>query len=327
LVLGALIVGWSLLPALILAAWTAALARPLWMRLESLLKGRTRAAATATLLVFVAVSIPVILLGVFVVSEADGLVASLSGAPSARAALETLTSSAPSASLPRSLDEVVALVGRYGAQAFQLGSRIASLMFKGAIALFVYFAGVYSLMLGGDDAWRWLQAHVPLAPAALERLKGAFYETGRGLLLGVGLTTVTQGLIATIVYLLLGVPRAWVLGPLTGIAAIVPLVGTSLVWAPIGIGFLLAGEWIKGAVLIGLGVAVISVVDNVLRPIYVRFGALQMPMLVIFVAILGGVALLGPVGAILGPVIVRLAKEALAIARDRREGRVARSQP
>jgi predicted PurR-regulated permease PerM len=327
IVLGAaaFFVGWPLLPALVLAAWTAALARPIRARLEAFMKGRARAAATATVLVFILLALPVLLLSLGVLSGIEGLIETIATAPTAKSALETLTSAngpdaEPHWSLPRSLDEALSLLGRYGAQVFQLGSRIAGLVFKGAIALFVYFAGVYSLLLRGEEAWAWFQSHLLLSPGALDRLKSAFYETGRGLLFGVGLTLMTQGLIATIVYVLLDVPRAWVLGPLTGIAAIVPVVGTSLVWAPVAVGFFLRDDLFRALLLAGLGMGVISTVDNLVRPFYTRLGALQLPMLVIFVSILGGLTMLGPPGAILGPLVVRMCKEALALDREHREG-------
>jgi predicted PurR-regulated permease PerM len=134
--------------------------------------------------------------------------------------------------------------------------------------------------------------------------------------MGVGLTSATQGLVATLVYLSLGVPRWWVLGPITGLASMIPLVGSALVWAPVMLGLFLTGHPIKGAILVVLGVGVISIVDNLLRPIYARMGALKMPMFLLFVSIFGGLAALGAWGAILGPLIVRLWMEALVLRRE-----------
>lgn len=319
LVGGALLFAWPLLPALVLAAWTAAIARPIRVRLEALLRGRTRAAATATLLLFAVFALPLFLLGVGLLSGVNSLTQTLAGAPSATAALQALASHSDTWVAPDSLEEVASLLGRYGAQALQLGSRIASALFKGVILLFVYFAGVYSSLLWGDASWAWIEAHAPIPVSALNRFRAAFHETGRGLLFGVGLTASTQALIATLVYVGLDVPRGWVLGPLTGIAAIVPVVGTSLVWAPVALGFLLSGETLRGLLLIGLGIGVISSIDNILRPIYTRVGALQLPMLLIIVSVLGGFAMFGPTGAVLGPLVTRLAKEALIIAREQHD--------
>jgi predicted PurR-regulated permease PerM len=164
--------------------------------------------------------------------------------------------------------------------------------------------------------WEWIKRNSPLEARHLDRIADAFHETGRGLLVGVGLTSATQGLAATIIYLALGVPRFWVLGPITGLASIIPMVGTALVWGPIALGFFLTAHPIKGVILLVLGMGVIGVIDNLLRPIYARMGALKMPMFLLFLAVFGGLAAFGTWGALIGPLIVRLAMELLAINRE-----------
>ena len=312
-------VGWPLLPALVLSAWTAQLARPLRVRLEHALRGRRRAATAATLLLFGLLAVPVLLLSLGVLSGVQQLALALSGAESMRSALEALASEAESSSLrlPTSLDEVIALAQEHGAQVLQLGSRIAGAAVKGSIALLIYFGGVYSLLMHGEETWAWLRRHAPIDADDLAAFGRAFHETGRGLIFGVGLTMATQGLVATTVYMILGVPRAWVLGPLTGVVAVIPVVGTTLVWGPIAIGLFLTGDPTRAIILTLLGLLVISSIDNLLRPLFTRLGALKLPVLLVFVSILGGLATLGPTGAIFGPLIVRLATEALALHRQR----------
>jgi predicted PurR-regulated permease PerM len=126
----------------------------------------------------------------------------------------------------------------------------------------------------------------------------------------------SQGLVATLVYLALDVPRWWVLGPMTGVASMIPFVGSALVWAPISAGFFITGHPGKGAILVALGVGVISTVDNVLRPIYARMGSLKLPLFALFVSAFGGIAVLGPWGALLGPLLFRIWIEALALRKE-----------
>ena len=96
----------------------------------------------------------------------------------------------------------------------------------------------------------------------------------------------------------------------------IPVVGSAFVWAPIMVGLFLTGHAIKGAILIVLGLGVISSVDNVLGPMYAHMGALKMPMFVLFVAIFGGLAAFGTWGALLGPLIIRLWMESLVLQRE-----------
>ncbi len=308
------IVLWPLWPALLLAAWTAALTRPLLVRFERGMHNRRRAAAVLSLMLFVLLALPLGLVVLGVINGGRELLTTLKASPSASSALKAILSTpdAPS-QLPSTLTDAMALVQRSGAQGFELLSVVAGAAAGGLIGLFLYFGGAYALLVDSDSAWAWLKAHAPLPEDTLERLGTAFHETGRGLLVGVGLTSLTQGIAATILYLSLGVPRALVLGPITGLASVIPMVGTGLVWGPIALGLVLTDHPVKALILTVLGVVVISSIDNLLRPVFARWGALNMNMYVLFVAVFGGLAVFGTWGALMGPLVVRLTMEVLAL--------------
>ncbi len=317
LCVAALLVFWPLWPPLVLAAWTAALARPLLKRFDRLLKGRRRAAAALSMILFLVLALPLTLMTIGVIAGAQELVSTVQGSPTAVGALQTLIKGGEAESgLPSNVADAMALLQRTGMQGLGLLTNVAGAAAKGLIGLFIYFVGAYTLLLEAPVLWLWLKRHSPLKPDHLQRLGDAFHETGRGLLVGVGLTSATQGLAAMIIYLALGVPRALVLGPLTGIASIIPMVGTSLVWAPLALGFFITDHPVKGVVLVGLGLGVIGVIDNFLRPVFSRIGALNLPLFLLFLSVFGGLALFGTWGALLGPLIVRLAIEALSILKD-----------
>jgi predicted PurR-regulated permease PerM len=274
------------------------------------------------MLLFLLLALPLAAVGLAVVSGGRELARAITDSPSARTAVASIaagTSEAPSLQLPKDLPGALDFAQRYGAQGIDVLSNVAGAAGTGIVGLFVYFAGAYELLVHGPRAWAWCKLHSPLKLEHLERLAGAFQETGRGLLVGVGLTTATQGLVATLVYLALGVPRWWVLGPITGIASVIPLIGSTLVWGPITVGLFVSGHPVKGVILAVLGFGVISTVDNVLRPIYARMGALKMPTVLLFVAVFGGIAAVGAWGAILGPLVLRLWMEAVAVRRETEE--------
>ncbi len=315
-----LFVIWPLWPPLLLAAWTASLARPLLVRLERGLKGRRRAAALLSLLIFVLLTLPLALVAVGVITGAQELFATVKASPSARDALQALLSSPDDrVALPSTLTDLAALTQRSGAQGFGFLTDLAGAAATAVVGLFIYFAGAYALLVDSAAVWSWIKSNSPLNPTHLDRLADAFHETGRGLLVGVGLTTVTQGLAAMIIYFALGVPRAWVLGPITGIASVIPMVGSALVWGPISLGLFLTNHPIKALILVGLGIGVISVIDNLLRPLYARMGALKMPMFLLFLSVFGGLAAFGTWGALIGPLVVRLAMEVLAIVQEEKQ--------
>jgi predicted PurR-regulated permease PerM len=114
------------------------------------------------------------------------------------------------------------------------------------------------------------------------------------------------------------VPEPFVLGLMTLMASVLPSVGTALVWVPVTIGLALTGRT-EAAIGMGvIGVAVIGSIDNLVRPLLARWGQLALPSYLIMVSMFGGIALVGASGVVLGPLVLRLAKEALVMAREER---------
>jgi predicted PurR-regulated permease PerM len=315
-----LYVCWPLWPALVMAAWTAGLGGPLLTRLERRLKGTRRAAAVFSLLLFVGLALPLVSIVLGVISGAHELTQLLSRQPSVKAALESIASGsdAPDPRLPADLGGALELLERHGAQVVGLLGDVAGAAAVGLLALCIYFGGTYVFLLQGRELWAWMKRHSPLAPRHLARYAAAFHETGHGLLVGVGLASATQGVVATLVYLSLGVPRWWVLGAITGLASIIPIFGSALIWGPIAAGLFLGGHAVKGSVLLVVGAGVISMADNLLQPFYARLGSLKMPTYLLFVTLFGGLIAFGTWGAILGPLIVRLWLEALTLQKESR---------
>ncbi len=317
--LAALGLCWPLWPMLLMAVWTATLAHPLLLRLERLVRGRRAAAGLLALLVFLGLALPLYVAALLVSSAIRDLAASVGSAPSVKAALETFASGGAASDvlrIPASVDDLVALMNRHGSSIYALGTRLAGVATQGVVGAFVYLAATITLLLEGEAAWAWTLDHSPLRRDHLTRFAGAFRETGSGLLFGVGLTTATQALVATLAYVALGVPRAALLGPLTGVASVVPVVGSALIWGPISLAFAASGSASKAIAVALVGALIISTADNVLKPIFARVGALRMHMFLLFVSIFGGIATLGAWGAVVGPLVLRLAIEALALLRE-----------
>ena len=207
------------------------------------------------------------------------------------------------------------LASRHGASAWHALMTIARMSASAAIAVVVFIVAVYTFLVDGERTYAWLETNSPIAPHALARLAKAFHETGRGLLIAGGGTALVQGALATVIYMSLGIPRGMILGPLTAVCSLLPFVGTAIIWIPLAIELGLSHQ-IWRAVVVVLGGAAIGLIDNFLRPALARYGRLELPMLVVVTSMLGGVVLIGPMGALLGPLVVRLCVEALAIRVD-----------
>lgn len=316
-----LYVCWPLWPALVLAAWTVALVRPVLTRFERVLGGRRRAGVAVCTLLFLASALSLAPVALGVIAGYHDLAQLMSRQTSVQVALEAIASGPVNSGPPMPGDWAgnLALVERHGAQLVALLGNVAGAAAGGLVALCIYFGGIYVFLLQGRELWDWMQRNSPLLPGNLARFASAFHETGHGLLVGVGLTSATQGLVATFVYLSLGVPRWWVLGPITGLASTIPIFGSALIWGPIAAGLFLGGHVVKGAVLVVIGTVVIGMVDNLLQPFFARLGSLKMPTYLLFVTLFGGLIAFGTWGAILGPLIVRLWLEALTMQRETSE--------
>lgn len=302
---------------LILATWVAVILRPAVEKMARVLRGRTRAAALVMVLLLLLLLLPIVGIVLSLSFSAVDFVHRILSSEGGRSALSKLVLDRPDGhGLNLSLDSLLRIAEQYGARAWSLLSRIAGATATGVVGLFIFFLGIYTLMVDGRRAWAWAEEHTPIPRLHLARLAAAFHETGRGLLLGVGLTGLTQGIVATVAYLALGIPSAFVLGLLTAFGALIPSVGTAIVWVPVAAGLLITGRIVSGLVLLGIGFLFIGLIDNLVRPLFSRFGRLRLPTFILFIAIFGGIALFGASGVLLGPLAMRMGLEAAEIFRD-----------
>jgi predicted PurR-regulated permease PerM len=121
-----------------------------------------------------------------------------------------------------------------------------------------------------------------------------------------------QGALATIGYVVVGVPNALLWGGMTTLVAFVPAIGTPLVWVPICI-YLALNEQIWQSVVLALySTLVVTSIDNIIRPWFLK-GAAKIHPLWSFLAILGGLMSFGPMGLLVGPLVLSLGVSAMRI--------------
>jgi predicted PurR-regulated permease PerM len=132
-----------------------------------------------------------------------------------------------------------------------------------------------------------------------------FVTTARATLKVTFLIGGIQGILGGILFYLVGVKGALTWGVVMVLTSIIPGVGCSIVWAPAGLILLLTGHLWEGIVVILAGVLVISMVDNLLRPLLLGRDV-QMHPLLIFLSTLGGIALFGISGFVIGPILAAL---------------------
>lgn len=183
------------------------------------------------------------------------------------------------------------------------------------VDFFIMLFTLYVLFLEGPRLIRLGIQLSPLRETHEQRLLAQFKNTIDGTVYGYLLTSLVQAFLATIGFSIIGVPAPLVWGTLTFFLCLVPVVGAAGVWLPISLWLFLQGNTAKAIGLLIYGAVVISGIDNILKPLIIK-GRIKVHPLLIFLSLFGGVAIFGPIGILLGPIIIALFIATIAIYRE-----------
>jgi predicted PurR-regulated permease PerM len=313
--------GWILLPFSGAVFWGGVLAilfAPLYRRLLSATRKRPNSAAFIALLsILVMVILPLTLIGAALVDQAARVYEMISSGQLDFGAyfkqiiralpqwLITLLERFELTDLPtlqQKLSDGAAQVSQaIGKQALNVGRYTFDFLVSLTVMLYLLF---FLLRDGQALAARIRQA-VPLSRKYKQRLFTNFTTVIRATVKGNVLVAAAQGTLGGLIFWFLGVQAPLFWGVLMAFLSLLPAVGAAIVWAPVAIYFLVTGAIWQGVVLIAFGVVVIGLVDNILRPILVGKDT-KMPDYVVLLSTLGGMALFGINGFVIGPVIAAL---------------------
>ncbi len=172
------------------------------------------------------------------------------------------------------------------------------------IAVF-FFLMLYLLFFFLRDGPKMLDGLVRALPLGDDRerhLLERFAEVSRATIKGTLVVGIAQGAIGGIAFWMLGISGAVLWGVVMALLSILPAVGPALVWVPAAIFLFVTGRIVAGIVLILIGVLVIGLVDNLLRPVLVGRDT-RMPDYLILLSTLGGLTAFGLAGIVIGPII------------------------
>lgn len=305
-------------PWIILALWLGRWAkRRLHAPIMRVIGERPSLAASLTVVIMLLVFVPVAALLASLTVDAIALVKQLLASDAGKSVLEQLAGgSKPGEVTERVVTSpagIVDLVRTQGERAWTIATQVAGATIHFVIGVLILVTGIFGLLIDGEKWYAWIESHAPVPPTTVRRLADAFVETGRGLAYGIVGAGLIQAAVATTAYVIIGVPSALALGMLTLLFSVIPAIGTAIVWVPVTIGLALTDRTAAAIALAAVGVGVIGTVDNLARPFLARRGHLALPSYVLLVAMFGGVELIGGWGLLVGPLVVRLAKEAIAI--------------
>jgi predicted PurR-regulated permease PerM len=187
------------------------------------------------------------------------------------------------------------------AQAGNLLQNIAVFLFDLVLVLFAAFF----LFRDGDALLHAIRRTLPVDRPLRDRFIRQTRELVAATVTSAGIVAGVQGLLGGILFAALGIQAPVFWGVVMMFFCLLPF-GAWVVWLPAAILFYASGDWVRGTVLAGFGVGVVSMVDNVLRP-WLLSGRARMNGLVVLISLLGGMQVFGSLGLVLGPTLMATA--------------------
>lgn len=165
--------------------------------------------------------------------------------------------------------------------------------------IFMMFS-LFFFFVDGEYLKEQVSSLIPIEQKYLDRLFKQASNGIRGIIFGNLFTGIFQGICAFIVYSIFGVSNSLTFALLTIIASFMPIIGTTIIWIPLGVLFIINGEILRAIIFLVVSWFFITIPDNFVRPLLLG-NRIELHPLFIFFAILGGVLFFGLSGIILGP--------------------------
>ncbi len=304
--------------AIVWGVVVAVLFRPVYERLLGFFPGRTNLAAAITLvLILLLVVVPTILLGMALAQEAASIYLRLqAGEIDFGAVFEAFEQSLPNwirvqlaaygyndfAGIRAEIEQSISAILEF------LVTRLLSVgqgAFQFMLGLGVMMYLTFFLLRDGRALAERIEQIIPLGAEKREILMEKFLVVIRATIKGSLIIAIIQGGLGGLVFWALDIRGALLWAVLMGIFSLIPAIGTGFVWVPVAIFLIVTGAVWQGIVLILCGVFVISMVDNIIRPILVGRDT-RMPDYVVLISTLGGLQLFGINGIVIGPLVAAL---------------------
>jgi predicted PurR-regulated permease PerM len=309
---------WPFYEAILWATVLAIVFAPVYRRLLSSMAHRRNLAALATVLIIVTmVILPLTLIAASLVQEATGLYQRIQSGELDfgrffQEFLDALPAWATDLLNRLGLTNITAMHERLSAalmqgskylaaQALSIGRGTANFIVSLFLTLYLLF---FFLRDGGTLSKR-IRDAVPLRAEQQRALFTKFTVVTRAMFKGNLLVAAVQGALGGLIFWFLGIHAPVLWAVVMGFLSLLPAVGAAAVWLPVAVYFLATGAVWEGVVLIAYGAFVIGLVDNLLRP-YLVGKDTQMPDYVVLISTLGGIAVFGLDGLVIGPVIAAM---------------------
>lgn len=320
-------IAWPFAKAAFLAFTLAVIFYPLQrFAIEKFRLPRYIAAIGSTLIVGVCVVFPLVVLASVVVTQTGHFLQSISlqaegGAfsntlqpllESLHGWLSRVTSEAPSIEDIRTA--IFTVLKEAGKRFYEFSPRVLSTTVSIVANFFLMLVFLVVFFAEGGSLYDWFMETAPLSPEHRKELAHDVRLTITYAIIAALVTAIVQGILLGIGFWIAGFSHVASWGLIAVILSLIPVIGAASCYITATVVLLSAGN-VKAAVLfIIYGAGIISTIDNVIRPIVMR-GKANMHPLLLFVALVGAVRLLGPIGLLVGPVLLSIFLASLRIYR------------
>ena len=197
---------------------------------------------------------------------------------------------------------VVGMLKSTSQQLLQLSKNLFTFALSFLFKSFIFLLTLFFILRDGEKFASFVGRFIPMHEEDVREIFGTVYKTVLATAYGSVVVGFAQGLLGAIGYAIAGIKYYPLFGLTTFFASFVPPFGASAVWAPL-VAYLFITQSIKSAIFLLIwGMFIISTIDNIVRPLIMKIGV-QMPYIVLFFSILGGIIAFGFVGIFLGPII------------------------
>ena len=213
-------------------------------------------------------------------------------------------------------DEIMAKLGEFASASGTFLAGILARLSEGTFVfffqLFIMLYAMFFFLTDGPALMKHIMNYAPLSQADRQKMIDVALSVSRATIKGALLIGVIQGTLAGIGFAVVGIEAAVFWGAIMAVLSILPGIGAPLVWVPAVIYLFMSGQVVAGIGLLVWSGGVVGSIDNFLRPVLVGRDT-KMPDLLILLSTLGGVALFGASGLVLGPILAALFLTVLAM--------------
>ena len=312
-------IAFPLLAPILWAMTLAIVVHPLHRRAERRFGPGSVAAGMVTAAVALLVALPFALVAVQLVFEAADLLGKVQSGEAARLWQESLARYPRVAELVATIErrfDLKEMVGDWTGGAANLLRGLVTGSVATATGWLIMIFILFFFLRDRERVLATVNRFLPLTPAESEELFKVTADTVHATVYGTLGVALIQGTLGGLVFWWLGLPAPLLWGAVMGVLSVLPVLGAALVWVPAAAFLAMQGQWSDAIILSAFGLIVIGLIDNLIYPLIVK-GRIRLHAVPVFIAILGGLIVLGVSGIVLGPLLLALTDELVTLWRQR----------